>query len=132
MKQVIVVRTDLNMRKGKMIAQGAHASLGVFSKTLAVCKTLVTKELVQAHISIEPQYVAWFQDGLSKKIVLGVASGEKLMELCLAASEAGLLHHLVVDEGLTEFKGQKTLTALAIGPGPEAEIDKITGELSLL
>lgn len=26
-KQVIVMRTDLNMRKGKMIAQGAHASM---------------------------------------------------------------------------------------------------------
>src|SRR5271157_6246907 len=26
-KQVIVMRKDLNMRKGKMIAQGAHASM---------------------------------------------------------------------------------------------------------
>jgi peptidyl-tRNA hydrolase len=26
-KQLIVMRTDLNMRKGKMIAQGAHASI---------------------------------------------------------------------------------------------------------
>jgi PTH2 family peptidyl-tRNA hydrolase len=29
-KQVIVMRKDLNMRKGKMIAQGAHAALQVF------------------------------------------------------------------------------------------------------
>src|SRR5437763_16159032 len=28
-KQVIVMRKDLGMRKGKMIAQGAHASLAV-------------------------------------------------------------------------------------------------------
>lgn len=28
-KQVIVMRKDLNMRKGKMIAQGAHASMKV-------------------------------------------------------------------------------------------------------
>ena len=28
-KQMIVLRKDLNMRKGKMIAQGAHASLKV-------------------------------------------------------------------------------------------------------
>ena len=26
-KQVLLIRTDLNMRKGKMIAQGAHASM---------------------------------------------------------------------------------------------------------
>jgi PTH2 family peptidyl-tRNA hydrolase len=28
-KQVIIIRKDLNMRKGKMIAQGNHASMGV-------------------------------------------------------------------------------------------------------
>ena len=28
-KQVIVMRRDLNMRKGKMVAQGAHASMAV-------------------------------------------------------------------------------------------------------
>ena len=28
-KQVIVIRKDLKMTKGKMIAQGSHASLGV-------------------------------------------------------------------------------------------------------
>ena len=28
-KQVIVMRKDLNMRKGKMVAQGAHASMRV-------------------------------------------------------------------------------------------------------
>ena len=29
-KQVLVVRKDLNMRKGKLCAQAAHASLAVF------------------------------------------------------------------------------------------------------
>lgn len=28
-KQVIVIRKDLNMRAGKMVSQGAHASLAV-------------------------------------------------------------------------------------------------------
>ena len=31
-KQVIVMRTDLNMRKGKMIAQGSHASLAFLTR----------------------------------------------------------------------------------------------------
>ncbi|MEK6884183.1 MAG: aminoacyl-tRNA hydrolase, partial [Nanoarchaeota archaeon] len=28
MKQVIIIRKDLNMRKGKMIVQGCHSSIG--------------------------------------------------------------------------------------------------------
>lgn len=30
LKQIIVMRNDLNMRKGKMIAQGAHASIVLY------------------------------------------------------------------------------------------------------
>ena len=32
-KQVIVLRKDLNMRKGKMVAQGAHASMAALLGT---------------------------------------------------------------------------------------------------
>lgn len=35
-KQVIVMRKDLNMRKGKMIAQGSHASMAVILDELDI------------------------------------------------------------------------------------------------
>lgn len=38
-KQVIIVRTDLNMRNGKMVAQGAHASMKVFFDMMSTEKS---------------------------------------------------------------------------------------------
>ena len=34
-KQIILIRTDLEMGKGKIAAQASHASLGAYLKTVA-------------------------------------------------------------------------------------------------
>lgn len=113
-KQVIVVRKDLNMRKGKMIAQGAHASVNI------------------ALTYQESRYFKQWLDTGTTKIALGVISKEQLLELFSKALDANIPTSLVTDRGSTEFKGVPTITALAIGPWDAEEIDKITGELSLL
>lgn len=114
MKQVIVMRTDLNMRKGKMIAQGAHASLKV---TLG--------NLKHEHVQ------AWLSEAFTKIAVKG-ESEQQIKDLCAEAKNAGIVCALIVDAGRTEFNGVPTITCCAIGPGPVDEIDKITGHLSLL
>lgn len=43
----------------------------------------------------------------------------------------GLNAHLVIDEGLTEFNGVKTATAVAIGPNKSDLIDVLTKDLKL-
>lgn len=45
-KQVIVMRTDLNMRKGKMIAQGSHASIAFLTRKGKVEKIVVLIRLL--------------------------------------------------------------------------------------
>lgn len=112
MKQVIVVRKDLNMRKGKMVAQGSHASLGAYLDA-SVCNR-----------------EAWMQNGQTK-ICLGIDSEEALIEIFKEAHEANLPCYLVKDAGHTELP-PGTLTAVAIGPYYEEDIDKITGKLKLL
>ena len=102
------------MRKGKMIAQGAHASLGAYLK-----------------YPEHPYTLAWL-DGPFKKIAVGVDSEEELFEIYRLAQEATLPCILIKDAGLTEFGGIPTHTAVCVGPGPEDEINKITGELKLL
>ena len=115
-KQVIVLRKDLNMRKGKMVAQGAHASLGAI--------------LEDRKLKTDEDTLAWLE-GRFVKICVSVNSEEELLEIYNQANDAGLNCALIEDAGFTEFK-EPTLTAVAVGPGLPEEIDKITGELKLL
>lgn len=127
MKQVIVMRTDLNMRKGKMIAQGAHAALGC----------LVGEDISVERLSLRsgmmamPQAVNdWLWGGM-KKICVRADSEEELLEIHAEAKRCGLPSFLVTDAGHTEFNGP-TNTCIAIGPAEDAEVDLVTGHLKLL
>lgn len=113
LKQVIILRKDLNMRKGKMVAQGAHGAV--------MCALLSESDILNA----------WLKDG-QKKITVGCRSLEELSKLDVKAKEANLQAFLVTDNGLTEFHGEKTITALVIGPCKEEEVDPITQHLTLL
>lgn len=114
-KQVIVIRKDLKMRRGKEIAQGCHAS------------QLATEN---ARIWKTKAYQIWIEDKFTK-ICVTVDSEEQLIEIHKLAKEALLPCSLVCDSGLTEFNGVSTFTAVGIGPAWSEEIDKITGNLKL-
>lgn len=117
-KQVIVMRNDLNMRKGKMIAQGAHASI----------MWLIQKNMLSTFLSDDELH--WMTNGMTK-ICVRCDSEEQLHDIFRNAQVAGLTVHMIRDAGLTEFS-EPTYTCLAIGPNKAEDVDKITGELKLL
>jgi PTH2 family peptidyl-tRNA hydrolase len=123
-KQVIVMRHDLKMRRGKQIAQGAHASMSF------LCCRLQENETVSVDDFSEVQK-AWLT-GSFAKVCCRVNSEEELFEIQNKAEGAGLEVHLITDSGKTEFHGQPTNTCLAIGPDDAEKIDLITGHLQLL
>ena len=128
-KQVIVVRKDLNMRKGKIASQVAHASLGaVFSGSYMHDMTSNVRAKV---IPLDPELEHWFNKEFTK-ICVSCDSEEELVALHKAAEDAGLRCCIITDAGHTEFNGVPTLTTLAIGPASSDDIDKITGGLKLL
>jgi PTH2 family peptidyl-tRNA hydrolase len=139
-KMVIVMRHDLNMRKGKMVAQGSHAALGVI-ETLGGFTNDLNKQGGLRHrpleddtylvIRLTPAAREWFA-GSYKKVCLYGESEEELIELYEKARAAALPAEHITDSGLTEFSGVPTKTCIAIGPAIEEEIDKITGHLPLL
>ncbi len=129
-KQVIVMRTDLGMRKGKMVAQGAHASLAVFFNRLNLSGP--GKMITYAQWKLKNQYEQEWIQGSFAKICVGVDSEEELLATYEAAKSAGLLCSIITDAGKTEFKGVPTKTCIAIGPDREDRIDAITGALRLL
>jgi len=114
-KQVIIIRSDLDMNKGKMVAQGCHASLMSY---------LVAEK---ADEDITKQ---WLDLG-EKKIVLKVGDEEALTKLYKAFEFKKVPCALVSDAGLTQLP-PGTKTALGIGPWKSSEIDLFTRGLKLL
>jgi PTH2 family peptidyl-tRNA hydrolase len=128
-KMVIIIRKDLNMRKGKMIAQAAHAVEMLLCNVLTYIN-LEDKGLLEA--SDKTQYYWSWKGSGRKKIVVSVDSEKELLEVHRKAVEGHVPASLVTDAGITEFHGTSTKTAVAIGPWDEDMIDKITGSLRLL
>lgn len=118
-KQVIILRKDLNMRKGKMVAQGAHASMKIFFDYLKSNKPF-TAEMNE-----------WI-NGTFTKICVSCNSEDELLKLYNDALELNIPASLILDSGKTEFNGISTHTAVAIGPDESSKIDQLTKHLSLL
>jgi PTH2 family peptidyl-tRNA hydrolase len=138
-KQVIAIRTDLNMRKGKMCAQVAHAAMKVFFDKMTITNgkvfgpsgTYQERRWVATIESITPEMKEWME-GAFTKVVVGVDSEEAIYELAKRAEELNIPHAVIIDNGFTEFHGNKTTTCIAIGPDNSDKIDQITKELKLI
>lgn len=128
MKLVICMRTDLSMRKGKMVAQGAHAAVMPLLELLNVRHPDYCVELGKPYMAVLDEWIA----GGMKKICVGVGSLDELDKLERAAAEYQIWVNRVTDAGLTEFGGVPTVTCAAFGPAPDEEMDEITGHLNLL
>lgn len=122
------MRKDLNMRKGKMVAQGAHASLKAVLDNMA---WYPRDNVMSLDLSKNKAMDDWIS-GAFTKVCVSVDSEKELLEIFNRAKEAGLICGLITDAGLTEFNGVPTKTCCAIGPAWASDIDKITGHLKLL
>lgn len=114
-KQVLVIRMDLKMSRGKIAVQIAHAAVSA-------------AEEARKHSVVS--WRGWLWEG-QKKVTVKVSSEEELLALRDKAIKAGLPVHLIRDRGLTELP-PGTTTALGIGPARAETVDKITGDLPLL
>lgn len=124
-KQVILIRKDLKMRRGKEIAQGSHASMAFLVNQLRDQPVVETMQ-----VTLDVATRQWLTVGVAK-VCLRVNSEQELIDCHDRARALGLKAHLVRDSGRTEFAGVPTLTACAIGPDDETLIDTVTGELTL-
>ena len=127
-KQVIVVRKDLNMKKGKLAAQVAHASLGCILKLM---KYESDTDFTILRITPGSALELWL-NGKFTKICLSVNSEQELSGIYKNAQENELTCCLITDAGDTVFGGVPTKTCVGIGPDFGDKIDEITKNLKLL
>lgn len=130
-KQVIVVRKDLKMRKGKLAAQAAHASMKVLLDFMEKENLPGDQELWGFILDLDSPLAFWLK-GIFTKVVVSCNSEEELLELYSKAQDKELMCSLIQDAGRTEFHGEPTYTCIAIGPDYSNEIDQITANLPLL
>ena len=135
-KQMIVVRRDLHMRKGKIAAQAGHACVTAILKALQRDGLLSCIHIEENGAITLPEdlpetpLTAWFTRG-EAKICVYVDSEEELLALDQKAREADVTTALILDAGFTEFHGQPTYTALAFEPLEAERADELTGGLPL-
>ncbi len=114
-KQVIAVRTDLGMSRGKMAVQVAHGSVSAAER---------------ARVTKQEEWRAWMREG-QKKVAVKVISEEEVLELRRQAITHSLPHAIIRDAGMTELP-PGTLTVIGIGPAKTQAVDAVTKDLKLL
>ncbi len=114
-KQVIAVRRDLDMGKGKIAVQVAHAAVSASE---------------DARKRSRDWWEAWMNEGQCK-VAVRVDSVDEILELNRKARELHLPSAIITDRGLTQVE-PGTVTCLGVGPAPSSLVDSLTGSLSLL
>jgi len=124
-KQVIVMRKDLNMSKGKMVVQGAHASIAFLTNKM---KDNLSNPEALWWVNLSQAEKEWVY-GTFFKVCVGVDSKKELLDIGYNAVMMGLSVKYI--EETTGFD-EPTFTCLAIGPDYSSKIDPVTKHLKLL
>lgn len=126
------------MRKGKTAAQVAHAAVMFLTEQirnpcggLHQITDLKGQGLVRRDVWLNYKELSWCMDSFTK-VVLGADSEEHLLELVEKGKAAGIKVHKMIDNGITAFNNELTLTCAAFGPDTSERLDVVTGGLRLL
>ena len=112
-KQLIIIRKDLGMKRGKEIGAACHAAVNVVVENIN-----------------SPDVKEWLS-GSYKKVALIVPDLDALLECERKAKEAGIIHRLQHDEGRTQFNNQRNWTSLAVGPAHPDVLNPLFKDLKL-
>ncbi|XP_049819088.1 peptidyl-tRNA hydrolase 2, mitochondrial [Aethina tumida] len=116
-KMVIIVRTDLNMGRGKIASQAAHAAVLLYQSAIDDCN---------------PHLKSWMRYGQPKIVLKVDKDAHNTLENLYKTAHANNLNVTkVCDAGKTQLDSG-TLTAVGIGPNKTEDIDQITKDLKLL
>lgn len=127
-KQVLVIRKDLNLSAGKMVAQGAHASLKAVLDQGQ--RRMIDGRPCLVIPLDDPRLGPWLENKFTK-IGTRVESEAELLAVHEAAKARGIITSLILDAALTELR-EPAYTAVAVGPDHKEVVDTVTGTLRRL
>lgn len=119
LKMWIVVRTDIDIPKGKLAAQAGHAIASTLIKALQRDATDRT-DTVETYFKMN-----------QPKIVVAGKNADHLSRIYNECKELNISCDLIIDEGRTVFS-EPTITVLGIGPCYRNELPKSAQRLQLL
>ncbi len=134
MKQIIIVRKDLNMSPGKMSAQVSHASMAFLSTWI--------KRNIDINYNIQTKfdkdiYDEWIND-IFTKVILEAKNKNQLLKAVEMANELDMKegedYFLIRDNCLTELEPEedgRTLTCIGFKPMRPEVIDQISKKYQL-
>ena len=114
-KQVLVVRLDLDMGRGKAAVQCAHAAVSAAE---------------EARTHLHNWWKSWIEEG-QLKVAVKVPDLDSILDLERKGRSKGIPVHLVKDRGLAQVP-PGTITCLGLGPAPSDVVVSLTGNLALL
>ncbi len=118
MRLYALVRSDLGMSPGKMVAQAGHA----YVQTILSC--------LRSQPDLEARYHA---DGLGTKVALSIPDLDSLLWVQAQAAAAGIPHSLITDSGHERFhNGKPVVTALGLGPCTRAQCRRFTKRFQVI
>ncbi|GGM68924.1 peptidyl-tRNA hydrolase [Thermogymnomonas acidicola] len=115
LKMVFAVRRDLDLGKGKIAAQVAHAAVSCALRSMERQRD---------------KFDEWMRQG-QKKIVVKVPGIEDIIRIREKAASMGIIFEVVTDAGLTQTE-PGTVTCIGLGPDSSERLDTITGMYHLL
>ena len=124
-KQVIVMRKDLNLSKGRLVTQGAHASIAFLTDLIKEYNPL---QLTDSQLQLNEAQKEWIY-GTFYKICLSGNSEKELLDIGHQAVAIGLKVYYIQENDLFD---EPTITCIAIGPNYSSNIDPVTKHLKLL
>jgi peptidyl-tRNA hydrolase, PTH2 family len=120
-KQVIVIRKDLKLKRAEIAALASKASLEF------LVNNSENKESNLLNVELTPAEIEWLSNNRTT-IVLGIPSENMLRNLIFRSEIAGIPSYSLSEDG-GDFE---ELLCASFGPDDSEKIDEITGKLKLI
>ena len=124
LKQVILLRRDMKLRRAEAAALASKASMSF------ILESDMSERSSNVQVDISGIEAEWML-GSAKRIVLGVSSEDTMKKLLLKAEVQGVSTYEIIGSSSGKADEGSQIIAASLGPDEDDKLDIITGNLKL-